>query len=215
MQTRPQLLRVPLGLLRPHPANPNVMDEEHLAKLQKNILRQGEYPPLVVRPDPVKEDAYQIIDGAQRLKALAALGHTHALCFVWPCDDQQALLLLATLNRLRGEDEPTRRAELLAELSQMMTLEELATLLPEDAGMIRQTLAMLDLDVDALIADLNASSSDTGSPRLLSFMVLAEDEQDIERAVRALADTMAGRHRRGRALAALAREHLEREVRDG
>ncbi|TET98124.1 MAG: hypothetical protein E3J29_03910, partial [Dehalococcoidia bacterium] len=56
-----RLWRLPLGRLRPHPANPNRMDEERLAKLVENISQEGEYPPLVVRPHPVEEGAFQVL----------------------------------------------------------------------------------------------------------------------------------------------------------
>ena len=112
-----RLLRLPLDRLRPHPANANVMDEERLEKLAENIRREGDYPPLVVRPHPEEQGSYQILDGHQRLDVLRRLGHQEATCYVWPCDDRTALVLLATLNRLEGQDDPLKRAELLRELT--------------------------------------------------------------------------------------------------
>ena len=112
-----RLLRLPLDRLRPHPANANVMDEERLEKLAENIRREEDYPPLVVRPHPEEQGAYQILDGHQRLDILRRLGHQEATCYVWPCDDRTALVLLATLNRLEGQDDPLKRAELLRELT--------------------------------------------------------------------------------------------------
>ncbi len=79
-----RLLRVPLDRLRPHPANTNVMTEERRAKLAENIRREGDYPPLVVRPDPEETDCYQILDGHQRHEVLRRLGHNDPLCYLWP-----------------------------------------------------------------------------------------------------------------------------------
>jgi len=101
-----RLARVPLNRLRPHPANANVMDEERLEKLAANIGREGDYHPLVVRPHPEEPGCYQLLDGHQRLQVLKHLGHEDAVCYVWPCDDQTALVLLATLKRLEGQDDP-------------------------------------------------------------------------------------------------------------
>ncbi len=101
-----RLLQVPLDRLRPHPANANRMSEERLDALAANIARTGQYPPLVARPQPDEPEAWQLLDGHQRLDVLRRLGHTEALVFAWPCDDETALLLLATLNRLEGEDVP-------------------------------------------------------------------------------------------------------------
>src|SRR3989304_3669206 len=95
-----RLLRLPLDRLRPHPANANVMDEERLEKLAENIRREGDYPPLVVRPHPEGKGCYQLLDGHQRAEVLRRLNHRKAACYVWEVDDQTALVLLGTLNRL-------------------------------------------------------------------------------------------------------------------
>src|SRR3972149_3835081 len=117
-------------------ANANVMDEERLEKLAENIRREGDYPPLVVRPHPEEEGSYQILDGHQRLDILRRLGHQEATCYVWACDDRTALVLLATLNRPGGQDDPLKRAELLRELTQLASPEELAPLPPASAAPI-------------------------------------------------------------------------------
>lgn len=204
-----RLQDIPLGQLRAHPANPNVMDDRRLAKLCENIRRQGDYPPLIVRPHPVEGSAFQIIDGHQRAIALGQLGYQSVRCYVWPCSDEQALLLLGTLNRLHGEDEPSKRAELLAELARLMPAEELAALLPEDATQLARTLSTLDLDVDSLLAELMNHADGGDSLSMLSFMVSSGDEAEIERAIANLVATLSGSNRRGRALAVLARRYIE------
>ena len=171
-----RLLRIPLDRLLPHPANPNVMDEELLEKLAANIQQEGDYEPVVVRPHPRRRGHYEIVNGKQRLDVLRRLGHKEALCYVWPCDDETALMLLATLNRLRGQDDPLKRAQLLGELSDLASPEELARLLPESAALIRQTLEMLDLDLDRLLAELQASAGPHHGPRAITFVVSADDE---------------------------------------
>ena len=211
-----RLIRVPLGRLHAHPRNANLMSAERLEKLARNITAEGRYPPLIVRAHPEIDGAYQVMDGHQRLTVLADLGHADALCFLWPCDDATALLLLATLNRLEGEDVPARRAELLAELSALLPPEALAQLLPEDAREIEETLALLDLDSDRLLAELTAAAdlSAVTAPRLISFAVLPDDEPLIERAITTAAATLSGPNRRGRALATVCRMFLE-EHEDG
>ena len=69
-----RLVGIPLDRLRPHPANANVMSEERLEKLAENIRREGDYPPLVVRPHPEEEGCFQILDGHQRDEVLGRLG---------------------------------------------------------------------------------------------------------------------------------------------
>lgn len=207
------LVRVPLERLRPHPSNTNRMDEEQLSKLAENIARESEYPPLVVRPHPVEEGAYQVLDGHQRWEALKRLGHEQALCYIWPCDDRTALVLLATLNRLEGTDEPLRRAELLRDLAAFMPVDELAALLPEDAAAIHQNLELLESDLEMLLAAFEQEPGSDDSLRAITFVVTPEDEAVIEQAVGAVAGQLDGKNRRGRALAEIARAYLA--IREG
>ena len=205
------LVRIPLARLRPHPANPNVMFAEQRATLQRHIAETGRYPPLIVRPHPCEMGAYQTLDGHKRGEVLAALGSVEALCYVWPCDDQTALLLLATLNRLRGEDMPAKRAALIVDLAELLPPEELAQLLPEDPTAIEDAIRFVDLDADRLLAELTAAAEREAAqgPRVITFAVDRDDETVIEAAIdRALA-SLTGSNRRGRALATICRASLE------
>lgn len=177
-------------------------------KLIENIDRTGNYPPVVVRPDPFLAGGYQILDGHNRVAALSELGEKTATCFNWPCNDRDALVLLATLNRLEGQDVPIRRAGLLDELSRLLPAEELALLLPETARQIDETLELLDLDIEKVLVDLEAANdkqSSTG-PRLISFLVEPDDELVILDLLNRRAATLQGRNRRGRALAIICSE---------
>ena len=204
-----RLIRIPLERLLSHPANPNVMDETRLEKLAANIKRQDDYPPLIVRPHPEKSGYYQKLDGHWRAEVLKRLGYEEARCYVWPCDDEMALMLLATLNRLEGQDDPAKRAELLQQLTEMASVDDLGALLPEDAGDVRRSLAFLDLNLDDLLADLQREATVDGL-RSITFAVSPEDEATIEEAVAAATDGLEGRNRRGRAVAAVARAYLDR-----
>ena len=203
-----KLLRVSLDHLRAHPANPNQMDEDELTKLAENITREEDYEPLVVRPNPDEDGTYQVLNGRQRWTVLEGLGHTHATCYVWPCDDETALVLLATLNRLRGTDQPAKRAELLRDLSELMPIDDLAALLPEDAAAIQQNLDLLESDLDTLLEAFKQPHSPHDALRAVTFVVSVEEELVIEEAVAGVVGKLEGKNRRGRALAEIAREYL-------
>lgn len=184
------------------------MGEEQLSKLAENIARESEYPPLVVRPHPEEKGAYQVLDGHQRWEVLTRLGHEQALCYIWPCDDRTALVLLATLNRLEGTDEPLKRAQLLRDLAALAPVEELAALLPEDAAAIHQSLELLESDLEMLLAAFEQEPASHDSLRAITFVVTAEDEAVIEKAVMGVAGRLDGKNRRGRALGEIARAYL-------
>lgn len=131
-----------LDLLDAHPDNANAMSPELLEKLIAHIQETGNCPPLIVRPHPEHHGRYQLLDGHHRAIALRKLEHTHAACEVWEVDDDQATMLLLTLNRLHGEDDPHQRGMLLKRLSQHMDLDALASKLPEDAQRISRLVAL-------------------------------------------------------------------------
>lgn len=139
-----EMREIAVEKLESHPANSNVMSRELLAKLKEHIRRTGRYPPIIVRPmkkaaagegTPAEGEAerYQILDGHHRVKVLRELGYRRVRCVVWEVDDAQALVLVATLNRLAGRDDPLKRAALIEELAERWgrNLAELERLLPE------------------------------------------------------------------------------------
>ncbi|MCH7848196.1 MAG: ParB N-terminal domain-containing protein [Planctomycetes bacterium] len=131
---------IALDLLDDHPDNANRMGEDVLAKLVAHIRDNGKYPPLIIRPHPQHAGRYQILDGHHRAKALHQLGRTEACCEIWDVDEAQTDLLLLTLNRLCGEDDPYRRGALLKRAADLCDLSELAAKLPEDVQKIRKLI---------------------------------------------------------------------------
>src|SRR2546426_10137010 len=202
---------VPLDDLLPHPLNSNVMSEELQAKLRAHIKRTGRYPFLVVRPHPEEPGKYQVLDGHHRVAILRDLGHRGARCDVWAVDDHEAKLLLATLNRLQGQDLPIRRAQLIHELLGEMSAEDLAGLLPETDKQLEELHALLEFPADEIAALLEeqAEQAEKVLPRVMSFVVTPEQEKLIEQAVELASDGTAGRDRKARGLANLARHFME------
>ena len=202
---------VPLDDLVAHPLNSNIMSPELQEKLRVNIQRTGRYPFLVVRPHPHEVGKYQVLDGHHRVAILRELGHREARVDVWEVDDREAKLLLATLNRLQGQDQPLRRAELIHELLGEMSVDDLAGLLPETDKQLEELHALLQFPADEIAQMLaqQAEEAEKVLPRVMSFVVTPEQEKLIEEAVELASDGTAGRDRKARGLANLAREFLK------
>jgi len=81
---------------------------------------------------------FQIINGYHRWQALRQLGYKRADVIVWDVDDGQADVLLATLNRLSGSDELSKKISLLKKLSKKMNARELSKLIPQTPGQIKR-----------------------------------------------------------------------------
>jgi ParB-like chromosome segregation protein Spo0J len=178
-----------LDQLRSHPANSNVMPEHLVAKLADHIERSGRYPPLIVRPidddtsagDTPASPVYQILDGHHRALALRRLGHTRADCVVWRADDREALVLLATLNRLQGQDDPHKRAALVGALADKHDLPRLAELLPERREQIKKLLEINDRPPSP-----RAPQPIGQMPVAVHFFLLPAQKKRLDRALAAL-----------------------------
>jgi len=202
---------IPLDGLRAHPLNSNVMPDDLREKLKAHIKRTGRYPFLVVRPHPDEPGKFQVLDGHHRIDVLRELGHIEARCDVWQVDDREAKLLLATLNRLQGQDVPARRAQLLHELLGEMSVDDLAGLLPETDKQIEELHALLEFPAEEIAALLEeqAEEAEKVLPRVMSFVVTPAQEELIEQAVELASDGTPGRDRKAKGLANLARHFME------
>jgi ParB-like chromosome segregation protein Spo0J len=201
---------IPLTDLVPHPLNSNQMLPDMREKLRAHIKRTGRYPFLVVRPHPKEPGKFETLDGHHRILVLQDLGHTEARCDVWDVDDREAKLLLATLNRLEGQDLPIRRAQLLHELLGEMSVDDLAGLLPESDRQIEELHALLEFPAEeiASLLDEMAEEEEKVLPRVMSFVVTPDQEKSIEQAVELASDGTPGRDRRARGLSNLAKAFL-------
>lgn len=201
---------VPITDLVPHPLNANVMPEDLREKLAAHIKQSGRYPLVIVRPAPEGPGKFQILDGHHRVQVLRELGHSEVRTDVWDVTDREAKVLLATLNRLQGADQPIRRAQLIHELLGEMSLEDLAGLLPESDKQIEELHALLEFPAEEVAAQLaeDAEAQEKTLPQVLTFVVTKEQADQIELAVELASDGTPGRDRKAKGLANLAARFL-------
>lgn len=176
---------IPVNHLEADPRNANVCEPEVLAKITRNIKRTGLCPALIVRPHPKKKDRFIILDGHHRKAVLQELGWKEAPCEIWTISDQEARIALLTLNRLRGEDIPRKRAELLVSLQAQLSVDELSQFIPESASEIADLISLLQVDTYALeraLAEQIRQEQET-LPVTFAFLVPAQDAPIIERAL--------------------------------
>lgn len=205
---------VALDDLVAHPLNSNVMPEDLRAKLKAHIKRTGRYPFLVVRRHPDEPGKYQVLDGHHRVAVLRELGHTDARCDVWEVDDREAKLLLATLNRLQGQDQPLKRAQLIHELLAELNVTDLGGLLPETEKQLEELHSLLEFPAEEIAALLEeqAQEAEKVLPRIMSFVVTPDQERVIEQAVELASDGVPGRDRKAKGLTNLAKHFLKEKA---
>jgi ParB/RepB/Spo0J family partition protein len=137
-----RIVSIAVAKLAAHPDNPNRMSDGNFAKLVRNIERSGLYEPLLVRPDPNNAGHFQLIHGHSRLLALKKLGCEKADCIVRDIDDEQADILLATLNRLGGRDRLEQKLALLRRLNSKIKTTELSGVLPYNRGQLERLVSL-------------------------------------------------------------------------
>ena len=138
MEEAKKIESVAIDKLIGHRANPNRMSGASFKKLVGHIERTGNYEPIVVRPHPDKSGCFEIINGHHRVEALKQLGRERCDCVVWQVDDTEALLLVATLNRLCGSDELDKKSELIKSLCKRFSTKELVGKLAESRKSIER-----------------------------------------------------------------------------
>jgi ParB-like chromosome segregation protein Spo0J len=204
---------LPLERLLAHPANCNRMSEANFRKLLGHIKRTGRYEPLVVRPDPAKDGFWQILNGHHRREVLAKLGCVEADCIVWCVDDAEASLLVATLNRLTGRDDLTKRAELIEHLTAHFKPAELTKLLPEKSDQIRRLCELARCTSQDFAARLPQRQM-TAQPQPLVFFLTDEQNIIVNRALQAASQRagdggpLSGAARKAAALTAVAKAFI-------
>jgi hypothetical protein len=114
------------------------MGKGKFGKLKRHIGRTGNYEPIVVREHPRRAGCYEIINGHSRVAVLKELGYGEAECVVWDVGDEEAMVLLATLNRLGGKDDVHRRGRLVRRLCRRRSVREIVRFLPEGGKTIER-----------------------------------------------------------------------------
>lgn len=183
---RTAIEHIPLDRLVPHPDSPNRMSRANADKLLHNIERTGRYEPLVVRPCPRRDGFYQILNGRHRCEAIRKLGLPAAEAVVWDVDDEQADILLGTLNRLGGRDCLDKKLALLRRLVRRIPIRKLARLLPATLGQIErltssQPLGRATAQKASAFAKAMVFFVDDGQQQQIEEALLAADPSAQER----------------------------------
>ena len=95
------VIRVPVDLITPNPAQPRKLFSEYaLLSLSDSIKRHGIIQPLIVRET---KSGYELIAGERRLRAGMMAGLTAVPCILWDADSDRSAEL-AIIENLQRED---------------------------------------------------------------------------------------------------------------
>ncbi|MFH1220079.1 MAG: ParB/RepB/Spo0J family partition protein [Candidatus Eisenbacteria bacterium] len=198
-----ELVEIEVGNLKPNPWNPNRMSDEMYHKLKAYIKREGLVEPIVVRP---KGEGYEILGGFHRWKIARDLGYETVPCAVVELDDRRATILSINLNEMKGQSVSALLSELVHDLSQELSLEDLETQLPYSEADLKDVLEVMKIP-DGLEAYLDAEieKAERERPHILSFVV--EDVDTVEKALESASQRNGGLTR-GESLVEIARAYV-------
>jgi ParB/RepB/Spo0J family partition protein len=110
-----QVIEVPLHLIKPSKSNPRKQFDD-LNDLANSIRQNGVQQPLLVRPHPTVEGAFDLVAGERRWRASKLAEKTSAPCIVKLLTDEEALDLQMVENIQREDLSPLEAAEGYAKL---------------------------------------------------------------------------------------------------
>ena len=203
-----RLRKIPVRLLQPHPENVNLMNTETLKKLRRHVERTRRYEPLITRLHPSEQGKYEVINGHNRLPVLRALDYHEAHCLVWDLSDDEARLLLETLNGLAGSDVQERRAVLVESLLARYGVDELSELLPEDRKRIEKLERLAKVELEEPRAHRRSEKA-SEVPVIVSLMLGEAEAKDVNLALNLILRTSDEELSRGQALAMIARSFIK------
>ncbi|MFH1314032.1 MAG: ParB/RepB/Spo0J family partition protein [Candidatus Eisenbacteria bacterium] len=198
-----ELEEIEVGKLQPNAWNPNRMSEEMYYKLKQYVKREGLVEPIVVR---CLGDGYQILGGYHRWKIARDLGYETVPCAVVDLDDRRAKILSVNLNEMKGQSVSSLLSELVHDLSQELTLDDLESQLPYSEAELKDALELMKIP-DGLEAylDEEVAKAERERPHILSFVV--EDVETVEKAIEKASQANGGLTR-GKSLVEIARAYV-------
>jgi ParB/RepB/Spo0J family partition protein len=116
--------------IRKNEYNPNVVSDEIMEQLVRRIEEEGFLQPLILRNIPPEGDViYEIIDGEHRFNAGLALGYDELPAIIVDKDLPNAMISTINMNKLRGDFDTLKLAEVIHQLNKVYTIDELETML--------------------------------------------------------------------------------------
>ena len=153
---------IDIDKLIPAEWNANVTPPEIMAKIEYSISTYGQLENLVVRPivrEGTDKELYEVISGNHRLKILKKRGYEKVMCLVVDLSDTDARLVAQAMNRLGGQDDINKKAELYKFLIQNnVEKSKIIALLPENENKIEALLKMSEMKMSDMFENLKDES---------------------------------------------------------
>ena len=168
---------VDIDSLKPASYNPRNIDAEEMESLKRSLKQFGFVDPAIIR----KKDS-MIIGGHQRIEAAKALGWETAPVIIMDVSANDAKLLNVALNKISGDWDDIKLANLLKELKYDNSVDELLTgFTEEELDTLLWDLGQDDLDEELREEDPDKlDTPEVYDERDVRVIVLSYPLQDYE-----------------------------------
>jgi ParB/RepB/Spo0J family partition protein len=117
---------VKISEIRPNKYNPNVVPDNVMDQLVKRIKEEGFLQPVLLRNIPQEGDyKYEIIDGEHRYDAAIKADYDEIPAIILDKTLPEAMLSTINMNKLRGEFDTLKLAEVIHQLHETYSIEEI------------------------------------------------------------------------------------------
>lgn len=166
--------------LKPNSYNPNVMTDEQFKSLVQDFKENG----FVGQPIIIDKNN-EIIDGEHRQKCAKYLGFEKVPVVRFnPKDEDHKKMITIGWNAKRGEFSPTKLAEIIQELNQKYTLDELSGKLGFNINQLKDTLAVSEVSKEFMDKiKKEAEEINQEVPAVMNFAVSKGQEKVINEAL--------------------------------
>lgn len=142
------LLNIPIDQIKPNPRQPRMhFAHDKMEELAASIKEQGVLQPILVRPNPHKKGAYELVAGERRLRATQLAGITTIPAQVREVSDENLRVLALIENIQRDDLDPIEEAIAYRELQEEhgAKQEAIAVQVSKSRSAIANSLRLLEL----------------------------------------------------------------------
>jgi len=179
-----EIKSVPINEIRKNSFNPNVMEPELMAQLNEKIKEEGILQPILLRHiEPKGKIKYEVIDGEHRYLAAKNIGYEEIPAIVLDKKLPEAMISSINMNKLRGEFDTLRLAEVIHILHKTYSIEELEEKLGYTSEQFKGLENLLQYDFDSF--DDEGVELEKGLPEEHEFKIMLNTKQNriIEKAI--------------------------------
>jgi ParB/RepB/Spo0J family partition protein len=171
---------VDIDLLKPNKYNPNEMSEEQFQYLIDDLKENG-----FVGQPIIATEKHEIIDGQHRWEAAKFLGFEKVPVVIFnPLDEDHQKILTIGWNSKRGELNPSKLAQIIIDLNQKYSLEELSSKLGFSQENLKDKLSLSSVTSEFMEEiKKQAESKQSGIPSVITFALTKEQEATVNQAL--------------------------------